>query len=112
LAGRRLLPLLNSRCSSNLFFPNDKLSIQVHPDDAYAAKHEQAAGPRKTEMWHLVWARAARKFLSAETRREQAGFLRSLSDNSVENLLSHIPVKPAIRISSTAGTQHAMAPAW
>jgi len=21
-------------------FPNDKLSIQVHPDDAYAAKHE------------------------------------------------------------------------
>src|SRR5213080_5402364 len=38
-------------------FPNDKLSIQVHPDDAYAAAHEQAAGGRgKTEMWHAVSA--------------------------------------------------------
>jgi len=27
-------------------FPCDMLSIQVHPDDAYAAKHEQAAGGR------------------------------------------------------------------
>src|SRR4029077_15029874 len=31
--------------------PADKLSIQVHPDDAFAAAHEQAAGGRgKTEM--------------------------------------------------------------
>src|SRR5215510_14699448 len=40
-------------------FPNDKLSIQVHPDDAYAAAHEQVSGGRgKTEMWHIVAAKS------------------------------------------------------
>jgi len=28
-------------------FPREKLSIQVHPDDAYAAAHEQAAARAK-----------------------------------------------------------------
>jgi mannose-6-phosphate isomerase len=38
-------------------FPADKLSIQVHPNDAYAAAHEAAAGGRgKTEMWYVVSA--------------------------------------------------------
>ena len=44
-----------------ILFPNDKLSIQVHPDDAYAGKYEQAAGGRgKTEMWHIVSPSRAR----------------------------------------------------
>src|SRR5260370_22571510 len=34
-------------------FPQDKLSLQVHPDDAYAAAQEPTAGGcGKTEMWH------------------------------------------------------------
>jgi len=36
---------------AKFIFPTDKLSIQVHPDDAYAAAHEKAAGGHgKTEM--------------------------------------------------------------
>ena len=51
LASTENFPLL-----LKFIFPNDKLSIQVHPDDAYAAAHEQAAGGRgKTEMWHAVF---------------------------------------------------------
>jgi len=39
--------------SRQVHFPNDKLSIQVHPDDAYASLREKDAGGRgKTEMWH------------------------------------------------------------
>ncbi len=46
-------------------FPKDKLSIQVHPDDAYAAAHEQAAGGRgKTEMWHIVSAEPGARLLA------------------------------------------------
>ncbi|MBQ6263772.1 MAG: class I mannose-6-phosphate isomerase [Clostridia bacterium] len=30
----------------------DKLSVQVHPDDAYAAKNEKEPG--KTEMWYII----------------------------------------------------------
>ncbi len=39
-------------------FPEDKLSVQVHPDDEYARRHEAAAGGTgKTEMWYAVAAR-------------------------------------------------------
>ena len=31
---------------AKFIFPKDKLSIQVHPDDAYASVHEKAAGGR------------------------------------------------------------------
>jgi mannose-6-phosphate isomerase class I len=41
LASRDDFPIL-----VKFIFPKDKLSIQVHPDDAYAAAHEQAAGGR------------------------------------------------------------------
>ncbi|MGC2388495.1 MAG: type I phosphomannose isomerase catalytic subunit, partial [Candidatus Acidiferrum sp.] len=45
-------------------FPNDKLSIQVHPDDAYASVHEKAAGGRgKTEMWHIISAESGANVL-------------------------------------------------
>lgn len=33
---------------------SDKLSLQVHPDDSYAAAHEN--DPGKTEMWYIVSA--------------------------------------------------------
>src|SRR5215470_15515568 len=46
-------------------FPTDKLSIQVHPDDAYASVHEKAAGGRgKTEMWHAVSAEPGAQVLA------------------------------------------------
>src|SRR5260370_41872627 len=43
---------------AKFIFPEDKLSIQVHPNDHYAREHEAAAGGRgKTEMWYAVAAR-------------------------------------------------------
>ncbi len=33
-------------------FTSDKLSVQVHPGDAYALEHENSAG--KTECWYVV----------------------------------------------------------
>ena len=37
-----------------LIFTSEKLSVQVHPDDAYARVHENSRG--KTEMWHILRA--------------------------------------------------------
>jgi mannose-6-phosphate isomerase len=93
-----------------LIFPNDKLSIQVHPDDAYAAKHEQNAGGRgKTEMWHLVWAENGAEILFGLRQGvDKQVFLRALADNSVENLLPHVPVHAGDTYFVPAGTQHAM----
>jgi mannose-6-phosphate isomerase len=82
----------------------------VHPDDADAAKHEHAAGGRgKTEMWHLVWAKSGAEILfGLKPGVNKQEFLRALSDNSVENLLPHIPVHTGDTYFVPAGTQHAM----
>ncbi len=91
-------------------FPSDKLSIQVHPGDAYAAKYEQNAGGRgKTEMWHLVWAKSGAEILfGLNPGVNQQVFLKALSDHTVENLLPHIPVHAGDTYFVPAGTQHAM----
>ena len=52
------LPTASFPLLVKFIFAEDKLSVQVHPDDEYAARHEQAAGGRgKTEMWYAVRAR-------------------------------------------------------
>ena len=46
-------------------FTSERLSVQVHPDDAFAAAHEKSLG--KTEMWYVLRAdpgRAARSWVS------------------------------------------------
>src|ERR1043166_2236383 len=35
-------------------FTSEKLSVQVHPGDDYAGRHEGCRG--KTEMWHILRA--------------------------------------------------------
>src|SRR6202043_2630947 len=53
LSGLPRIPLL-----LKFIFPEEKLSVQVHPDDAYAEQNESAAGGvGKTEMWYVVSAR-------------------------------------------------------
>lgn len=108
--GRRNSSLVEFPVLIKFIFPNDKLSIQVHPDDSYAAKHEQKAGGRgKTEMWHMVWARKGAEILfGLKPGVDKQMFLRALNDNTVENLLPHIPVETADTYFVPAGTQHAM----
>jgi len=69
-------------------FPNDKLSIQVHPDDAYAAAHEQAAGGRgKTEMWHVISAKpGASLLLGLKLGVTKKYFLKALENHTLEDL--------------------------
>src|SRR4051794_38927218 len=43
------LPLL-----FKFLFTTERLSVQVHPDDDYAGKHENSRG--KTEMWRILRA--------------------------------------------------------
>ena len=93
-------------------FPNDKLSIQVHPDDAYASVHEQAAGGRgKTEMWHAVSAEAgARVLIGLKPGVDKEKFLRSLASHTLENLFQAHEVKPGDTFFVPAGTPHTIGP--
>jgi mannose-6-phosphate isomerase len=93
-------------------FPCDKLSIQVHPDDAYAATHEQAAGGRgKTEMWHIVCAKpGAELLLGLKPGVSRKQFAHSVEQNTVEDLFQHWPVRSGETYFVEAGTQHAICP--
>ena len=91
-------------------FPKDKLSIQVHPDDAYAGKHERAAGGRgKTEMWNVVSAEPdALVFIGLKPGVDQRKFRESLSEGRIEELFQRHLVHAGDTFFIPAGTPHTM----
>jgi len=93
-------------------FPEEKLSVQVHPDDDYASRHEQAAGGRgKTEMWYAMQARPGAEVLvglKPSVTREQ--FQRAISDGTAEDCLEHIPLRTGDAVFVPAGTAHTIGP--
>lgn len=90
-------------------FTSEKLSVQVHPNDAFAAEHEQSLG--KTEMWHVLRAEpgasVAAGFKKAYTSEEVE---RAALDGSIEEMLQWWPVQAGDTIYIPAGTVHAIGP--
>lgn len=93
-------------------FPQDKLSVQVHPDDEYAARHEQAAGGRgKTEMWYAVDAQpGAEVLVGLKPTVTREDFKRAIADGTAEHCLEHIPLRPKDAVFVPAGTAHTIGP--
>lgn len=89
-------------------FSEDKLSVQVHPDDEYAARHEKAGGGRgKTEMWYAVRSRPGAEVLvglKAGVNREK--FEQSISNGTAEECLERIAMREGDAIFVPAGTAH------
>jgi len=88
-------------------FTSERLSVQVHPGDAFAAVHEHSRG--KTEMWHILKAEPGasialgfREELTAERLRESA------LSGEIEHLLRWIEVKAGDTFFVPAGTVHAL----
>ena len=88
-------------------FTSARLSVQVHPRDDYARRHENSAG--KTEMWHILRAEPGaeialgfREPIGRERLREAA------VSGEIENLLRWIPVKAGETYFTPAGTVHAI----
>ena len=93
-------------------FVEDRLSVQVHPDDDYAARHEQASGGRgKTEMWYAMRAgKGAEVMVGLKDGVDLQRFRRSIADGTAENCLEHIPVHAGQAIFVPAGTAHTIGP--
>jgi mannose-6-phosphate isomerase len=110
--GTRLASTTHFPLLVKFIFPNDKLSIQVHPDDAYAAEHEQATGGRgKTEMWHAVSAETGARVLIGLVRKaDQVEFLKALKTQTLEKLFIHWCVQPGDTFFIPAGTPHTIGP--
>jgi mannose-6-phosphate isomerase len=93
-------------------FPQEKLSIQVHPDDAYAAAHEQAAGGKgKTEMWHAISSEpGAKLLLGLKPGTDRQKFLDAMAGNTLEDVFQAHDVKAGDTFFVTPGTPHTIGP--
>jgi mannose-6-phosphate isomerase len=92
-----------------VIFAQEKLSVQVHPDDRLAQKYGQPRG--KTECWYV---------LAAEPGAEVAAGLRpgvtleqverGVADGTLEESLEVLPVAAGEMVYVDAGTVHAIWP--
>ena len=83
------------------------LSVQVHPDDAYALKVEGELG--KTEMWYVLDAKPCAELVYGFNRDVTEEQVRNaIADGSIELLLNHVPVHKGDLFFIEAGTVHAI----
>lgn len=93
-------------------FPTQWLSVQVHPPDAYAQKHEaDHGGAGKTEMWHAIQAQPGAGVLVGLKRSVTPDeFRRKISDGTVEDCIERIPINAGDNIFVPPGTIHTIGP--
>jgi mannose-6-phosphate isomerase len=110
--GERLASVADFPLLVKFIFPTDKLSIQVHPDDAYASINEKAAGGRgKTEMWHVVSAYSgAQVHVGLKPGVDEEKFRKGLEQKTLENLFQSVPVHAGDTLFVPAGTPHTIGP--
>jgi mannose-6-phosphate isomerase len=89
-------------------FTEQKLSVQVHPDDEYATEHERAAGGRgKTEMWYVIRAQPdAEVMVGLRTSATKENFQRAIHDGTAEDWLERVPLRADEAMFVPAGTAH------
>jgi mannose-6-phosphate isomerase len=88
-------------------FTSEKLSIQVHPDDAQARKRGFQNG--KTECWYVLEAEPdSRLGLGLKSELSSADIRSAALDGSIEELMDWKPVRAGDCILVPAGTIHAI----
>ena len=86
----------------------DILSVQVHPDDAYAARHENGE-LGKTEMWYVAAARPGAQLICGVKAGVTRGqFYDALQAGTLEHCLNPLPVTAGDVVFIPAGLLHAI----
>ncbi len=85
----------------------DDLSVQVHPDDDYAARVENDRG--KTEMWHILEAGPdSELIMGLREGVSKTEFARLVREGKTEEALNHIRVRAGETYFIPAGMPHAI----
>jgi mannose-6-phosphate isomerase len=104
-----------------MLFPQDKLSVQVHPDDADAARLGAVAASAsaasiskveaKTECWYILHAEpGASVALGLRPGVDTAAVRAAIEDGTLEALVEQVPVSAGDMVYVPAGTIHAIGP--
>lgn len=92
-----LIKLINSK---------EKLSVQVHPGDEYAAKHEGDYG--KTEAWYVMDAKPGACLIVGTKECSKEEFEEGIKRGKVEDYLNKIEVKKGDAFLINSGLVHAI----
>ncbi len=85
----------------------DNLSIQVHPDNTYALKHEGQYG--KTEMWYVCDCEEnAYLYYGFCKNIDEKEFIQRIEENTLLEVLNAVPVQKGDVFFIEAGTIHAI----
>jgi mannose-6-phosphate isomerase len=92
-----------------MLFPNEKLSVQVHPDDAEAQALGLSRG--KTECWYALEAEpGAVVACGLRPGSSVAALEAAVRDGSAEDVLEWLPMSKGDMVFVDAGTVHAIGP--
>jgi len=84
------------------------LSVQVHPDDAYALMHEDGE-LGKTEMWYVLHADpGAELILGLQPGTTREAFRAALEEAQLERVLRRVPIQAGDAVVVPAGAVHAL----
>lgn len=100
---KQLFPIL-----TKIIDAQDALSVQVHPDDAYAQRVEDQHNG-KTECWYILSANEGAELVygwTRDTTREE--YERRVADGTLGEILRRVPVKAGETYYLPAGTLHAI----
>ena len=85
----------------------DDLSIQVHPDDAYANEHENGS-LGKRECWYILDAVPGAKIVVGQRAANREEFAQLVEEGRWDDLLNKVPVHAGDFFQVDPGTVHAI----
>ncbi|MBN1641266.1 MAG: class I mannose-6-phosphate isomerase [Anaerolineae bacterium] len=86
---------------------NRRLSVQVHPSDAYALAHEGDLG--KTEMWYVLYAEPGTELICGLAREmTRDTFRAALAEGTLGECLHRVQIAAGDAICVPTGTVHAL----
>lgn len=86
---------------------NDELSVQVHPDDAYAQVHENGE-LGKTECWYIIDCDEDAEIIYGHNAKDKAELENMIHEGKWNQLFNSIKVKPGDFFYVPSGTVHAI----
>jgi len=86
---------------------NEDLSIQVHPDDTYAAKHENGSYG-KTECWYIIDCKPGATIIIGHNAKTREELREMITEGRWKELLREIPIKKGDFFQINPGTIHAI----
>jgi len=86
---------------------NADLSVQVHPDDEYAAKYENGE-LGKTECWYIIDCKEDAEIVFGHTAKTKEELRQQIEAGNWDELLRRVPIKPGDFFFVPSGTIHAL----